>query len=277
VLITDLDRLKGYERGAVDYIPVPVIPELLRAKVKVFAELYRKSRQLEMLTAEMVVLQDEERRRLARELHDGIGQMLAALLMNVSIVQSQSHKLDERGARAVSENAQLLQQVSTEIRTMSHLLHPPLLEDAGLASALRWYTDEFSERSKIKVDLEIPSDFERLPNNTEVAIFRIVQECLTNVHRHSGSKSAAIRMTRDNGSLVVQVMDRGKGISKEKLPSLASGRTGVGIGGMRERLKQMGGTLDVRSTEDGTVVTAVLNVNGRNPALQPHKAVASTI
>ena len=277
VLITDLDRLKGYERGAVDYISVPVIPELLRAKVKVFAELYRKSRQLEMLTAEMVVLQDEERRRLARELHDGIGQMLAALLMNVSIVQSQSHKLDERGARAVSENAQLLQQVSTEIRTMSHLLHPPLLEDAGLASALRWYTDEFSERSKIKVDLEIPSDFERLPNNTEVAIFRIVQECLTNVHRHSGSKSAAIRMTRDNGSLVVQVMDRGKGISKEKLPSLASGRTGVGIGGMRERLKQMGGTLDVRSTEDGTVVTAVLNVNGRNPALQPHKAVASTI
>jgi signal transduction histidine kinase len=272
-LITDLDRLKGYERGAVDYISIPVIPELLRAKVKVFAELYRKTRQLEMLTAEIVVLQDEERRRLARELHDGIGQMLAALLMNVSIVQSQSQKLDAKGARAVSENAQLLQQVSTEIRTMSHLLHPPLLEDAGLASALRWYTDEFSERSKIKVDLEIPSDFERLPNNTEVAIFRIVQECLTNIHRHSGSKSAAIRMTRDNGSLVVQVMDHGKGIAKEKLPSLASGRTGVGIGGMRERLKQMGGTLEIRSSEDGTVVTAVLNANGRGTAVEPQTRV----
>ena len=151
---------------------------------------------------------------------------------------------------------------------MSRLLHPPLLEDAGLASALRWYADEFSERSKIKVDLEIPSDFERLPNNTEVAIFRIVQECLTNIHRHSGSKSAAIRMARDNGSLVVQVMDRGKGISKEKLPSLASGRTGVGIGGMRERLKQMGGTLDIRSGEDGTVVTAILNTNGRGTPLE---------
>jgi signal transduction histidine kinase len=272
-LVTDLDLLKGYERGAVDYISVPVIPELLRAKVKVFAELYRKSRQLEMLTAEIVVLQDEERRRLARELHDGIGQMLAATLMNVSIVQSQSHKLDARGARAVSENAQLLQQVSTEIRTMSHLLHPPLLEDAGLASALRWYTDEFSERSKIKVDLEIPSDLERLPNNTEVAIFRIVQECLANIHRHSGSKSAAIRMTRDNGSLVVQVTDHDKGIAPEKLPSLASGRTGVGIGGMRERLKQMGGTLDIRSSEDGTVVTAILNANGRGTALESQTRV----
>jgi len=272
-LITDLDRLKGYERGAVDYISVPVIPELLRAKVKVFAELYRKSRQLEMLTSEIVVLQDEERRRLARELHDGIGQMLAATLMNVSIVQSQSHKLDARGARAVSENVQLLQQVSTEIRTMSHLLHPPLLEDAGLASALRWYAEEFSERSKIRVDLEIPSVLERLPNNTEVAIFRIVQECLTNIHRHSGSKSAAIRMTRDNGSLVVQVTDHGKGIAKEKLPSLASGRTGVGIGGMRERLKQMGGTLNIRSGEDGTVVTAILNANGRGTALEPQTRV----
>lgn len=269
VLITDLDRLKGYERGAVDYISVPVIPELLRAKVKVFAELYRKSRQLEMLTAEIVVLQDEERRRLARELHDGIGQMIAALLMNVSIVQSQSQKLDTRGARAVAENAQLLQQVSTEIRTLSHLLHPPLLEDAGLAAALRWYAEEFSERSKIKVDLEIPSDLERLPKNTELAIFRIVQECLTNIHRHSGSTTAAIRMARDNGSLLVQVLDHGKGIAKEKLPSLALGRTGVGIGGMRERLKQMGGTLDVRSSEDGTVVTATLNVNGRGKALEP--------
>jgi len=102
-----------------------------------------------------------------------------------------------------------------------------------------------------------------------MALFRIVQECLTNIHRHSGRKSAAIRMTRDNGSLIVQVTDHGKGIAKEKLPSLASGRTGVGIGGMRERLKQMGGTLDIRSSEDGTLVTAILNANGRGTALEP--------
>jgi signal transduction histidine kinase len=262
--ITDLDRLKGYANGAVDYISVPLVPELLRAKVKVFAELYRKSRQLEMLSAQMIELQDKERKRIARELHDGVGQMLAALSMNSSIVQSQSDRLDTRGARAVSENAQLLEQVSREIRTMSHLLHPPLIEVAGLASALRWYVDGFSERSKIKVDLEIPSDFERLPNDTELAIFRIVQECLTNIHRHSGSKTAAIRLQQEEGRLIVQIQDRGKGIPNEKLQALkASGKTGVGFGGMRERLRQLQGTLDVQSDGNGTVVSAVLNVNGQ--------------
>jgi signal transduction histidine kinase len=272
--ITDPDRLKGYEHGGVDYISVPVIPELLRAKVKVFAELYCKSRQLEMLTAQMVVLQDEERRRIARELHDSVGQTLAAILMNVTIVQSQSQRLDERGARAVSENAQLLQQVSAEIRTMSHLLHPPLLEVAGLASALRWYVDGFSARSKIKVDLEIPSDFARLPNETELAIFRIVQECLTNIHRHSGSKTANIHIRNENGSLVVQVMDRGKGIPKEELLAItASGRTGVGFGGMRERLKQLGGTLNLQSDGNGTVVSASLRVNGHRFQFKLQKTV----
>lgn len=275
--ITDPDRLKGYQNGAVDYISVPVIPELLRAKVKVFAELYRKSRQLEMLTAQMLVLQDAERRRIARELHDSVGQTLAAILMNVSIVQSQSQNLDARGARAVSENAQLLQQVSAEIRTMSHLLHPPLLEVAGLASALRWYVDGFSERSKIKVDLEIPSDFDRLPNDTELAIFRIVQECLTNIHRHSGSKTANIRIQNENGRLVVQVMDRGRGIPREKLLAItASGRMGVGFGGMRERLKQLGGTLNVQSDENGTAVSAILNVNGLGDQFESQRTIPTT-
>lgn len=275
--ITDPDRLKGYENGAVDYISVPVIPELLRAKVKVFADLHRKSRQLEMLTAQMVVLQDEERKRIARELHDSVGQTLAAILMNVSIVQSQSQKLDERGARAVSENAQLLQQVSSEIRTMSHLLHPPLLEVAGLASALRWYVDGFSERSKIKVDLEIHSDFDRLPNDTELAIFRIVQECLTNIHRHSGSKTANIHIQNENGKLVVQVTDRGRGIPKEKLLAFtASGRMGVGFGGMRERLKQLGGTLNVQSDGNGTVVSAILNVNGQGVQFESQRTIPVT-
>jgi len=260
--ITDIDRLKGYEHGAVDYISVPVIPELLRAKVRVFAELYRKSRQLEMLTAQMVNLLDEERRRIARELHDNVAQTLAAIIMNVSIVQSQSEKLDARGAKAVSENSQLLQHISTQIRIMSHLLHPPLLEVAGLASALRWYVDNFSEHSKIKVGLEVPSDFDRLPEDTELAIFRIVQECLTNIHRHSDSKTAHIRIQNENGRLVVQVTDGGKGIPEEKLLALtASGRIGVGFGGVRERLRQLGGTLDVRSDRSGTVVSAIFNLN----------------
>jgi two-component system NarL family sensor kinase len=194
-------------------------------------------------------------------LHDSVGQILAALAMNISIVQSQSHKLDLRGERAVAENSRLVQQASNEIRTISHLLHPPLLEIAGLASALRWYVDGFSERSKIRVDLQIPEDFDRLSEDTELAIFRIVQECLTNIHRHSGSATAAIKIERVGESLVVQIRDRGKGIPEEKQRELtASGRGGVGFSGIRERLRQLGGTLDIQSDENGTVVKAIFRV-----------------
>jgi PAS domain S-box-containing protein len=206
-------------------------------------------------------MQDEERKRLARELHDSIGQTLAALSMNIGVVQAQSHKLDSFGARAVSENAQLVDQVSREIRTISHLLHPPLLDIAGLASALRWYVDGFSERSNIKVDLEIPGDFGRLPDELEIAIFRIVQECLTNIHRHSGSATAAIRLHQEGNTLTVKVQDYGKGIPLEKQHELIeSGRGGVGFAGMRERLRRLGGTLEIQSGESGTVVSAILKV-----------------
>jgi len=206
-------------------------------------------------------MQDDERRRIARELHDSVGQLLAAIGMNIAIVQSQAHLLDAMGARAVSENATLVEEVSREIRTISHLLHPPLLDVAGLASALRWYVDGFSERSKIKVDLEIPSDFPRLSDDLEIAIFRIVQECLTNIHRHSGSPTAAIQVRREDGRLTIQVRDDGKGIPAEKQRELkASGRGGVGFGGMRERLRQLGGTLEIQSDGSGTVVNATLKV-----------------
>src|ERR1700687_5756133 len=174
-------------------------------------------------------MQDEERKRLARELHDSVGQTLAALSMNIGIVQAQSHKLDSPRARAVLDNAGLVEQVSREIRTISHLLHPPLLDVAGLTSALRWYVDGFSERSNIKVDLEIPTDFGRLPDELEIAIFRIVQECLTNIHRHSGSATATIRVHQEDEGLIVQVEDRGKGIPAEKQQELESGRGGVGF------------------------------------------------
>jgi PAS domain S-box-containing protein len=206
-------------------------------------------------------MQDEERRRLARELHDSVGQTLAALSMNIGIVQSQSHKLDAMGARAVSDNAQLVDQVTREIRTISHLLHPPLLDIAGLASALRWYVDGFSERSHIKVDLEIPADFGRLPDELEITIFRIVQECLTNIHRHSGSSTATIRLYEEGGLLTVQVQDHGKGIPAEKRRALIEGgRGGVGFAGMRERLRPLGGTLEIKSDGSGTVVSATLKV-----------------
>jgi PAS domain S-box-containing protein len=205
-------------------------------------------------------IQDEERKRIARELHDSVGQLLAAIGMNINIVQAQSHKLDSKAAHAVSDNARLVEQVSSEIRTISHLLHPPLLDLAGLASALRWYVDGFSERSHIKVDLEVPADLGRLPSDTEIAIFRIVQECLTNIHRHSGSATAAIRMYQEDERLIVQVEDRGKGIPAEKQRELELGRGGVGFGGMRERVRQLGGTLEIRSQESGTLVSVTLNV-----------------
>ncbi|MGC2647185.1 MAG: ATP-binding protein [Candidatus Sulfotelmatobacter sp.] len=213
------------------------------------------------LAARFQRMQDDERKRIARELHDSVGQLLAAIGMNISIVQLQSHKLDAEAARAVSENAMLVEQVSREIRTISHLLHPPLLDVAGLVSALRWYVDGFSERSKIKVELDIPADFGRLPDEVEIAIFRIVQECLTNIHRHSGSDSATIALAKENDSLTVQVKDNGKGIPKEKRRDLLeSGRAGIGFGGMRERLRQLHGSLDIQSEGRGTTVIAKLKV-----------------
>jgi signal transduction histidine kinase len=140
-------------------------------------------------------------------------------------------------------------------------LHPPLLEIAGLASTLRWYVDGFSERCEIKVDLDLPSDFSRLPPDTELAIFRIVQECLTNIHRHSGSKTAAICIQQNGNRLVIQVQDHGVGIPKEKqLELTASGRTGIGFGGMRERLRQLAGTLEIHSEGNGTLVIATLEI-----------------
>jgi len=136
-----------------------------------------------------------------------------------------------------------------------------LLDEVGLASALQWYAEGFAERSKIEVRLEIPADFGRLPNDIELTIFRIVQECLTNIHRHSGSAAVTIRVERGDGRVALKVQDHGKGIPEERLRELVvSGRSGVGFGGMRERLRHLGGTLDIQSDRNGTVVTAILQV-----------------
>jgi PAS domain S-box-containing protein len=211
------------------------------------------------LAARLQQMQDDERRRIARELHDSVGQLLVAIGMNVAMVKAQSHKLDEAGAKAVTENSELVEQVSREIRTVSYLLHPPLLDVAGLISALRLYVDGFSARSKIKVDLDVPDNLPRLPDPLEIAIFRMVQESLTNIHRHSGSATAVISIQQESDRLVVQVQDTGKGISKEKQGELAgSGRPGVGFAGMRERLTQVGGKLEIHSDGNGTTVKAIL-------------------
>ena len=179
--------------------------------------------------------------------------------MNTDIVSTEAHKLTPGTAKCIAENKDFVQEVSREIRTISHLLHPPLLDEAGLASALRWYTEGFAERSKIKVELDIPANFGRLSNDMEVTVFRIIQECLTNIHRHAESDDASIRIVRDGDRLLVQVNDKGKGIPAEKQRELnGAGRGGVGFSGMRERLRQIGGALQIQSDGSGTTVSAVL-------------------
>jgi len=200
-----------------------------------------------------------ERRRIARELHDGVGQPLAALSMNIAIVQHESGKLSDEATRAVSENAFMVDELSREIRTMSHLLHPLMLDEIGLPSALRWYVDGFSEHSKVKVHLYFPEGLDRLSSEMELAIFRITQECLTNVHRHSGSISASIRVWERDHRVRIEVRDQGKGIPPEKQADLnSSNRGGVGFRGMRERLRKLDGTLEIRFEAMGTTVTASL-------------------
>jgi signal transduction histidine kinase len=234
--------------------------ELEEAVKQRTVELDKTNHNLRELSARLMQLQDDERRRLARELHDSVGQMLAALGMNLATVGTDIERLTKT-VNTVNDSAALVRELSQEVRTISHLLHPPLLDEAGLASALRWYTEGFAERSKIKVDLEIPVDFGRLERESETAIFRTVQESLTNIHRHSESPTARIRITASDGQVCVEIEDLGNGIPPEKQFEMAStGTPGVGIRGMRERLRQLGGSLDIHSNSKGTLIVARLPV-----------------
>jgi len=221
-------------------------------------ELDAANQGLRELTSRLMQSQDEERRRIARELHDSVGQNLAAMTMNLTTMLTEIERLTQI-KNAASDSLELAQEMSKEVRTVSYLLHPPLLDEAGLASALRWYVQGFSERGTIQVALEVPEDFGRLPQELETAVFRTVQECLTNIHRHSGSPVARIRLTRSGEEIHLLVEDEGNGIADDKLDEIRSaGAPGVGIRGMRERLRQLGGGLDIQSNGHGTTVIARL-------------------
>ncbi|HEX6505321.1 MAG TPA: PAS domain S-box protein [Terriglobales bacterium] len=217
---------------------------------------------LRMLSARLLQTQDEERRRIARELHDSAGQLLVGLDINLVTVHRESDKLTANAGRALSESIALAKELSAELRNISHLLHPPLLDEAGLSAAIRWYVERFSQRSKISVQLDLPSNLGRLPREIETTIFRIVQESLTNVHRHSGSSTAVIRLRREADTVSVEIRDEGKGLEADNYRTFSGVVTpGVGIQGMRERVRQLAGRFDIRSGGTGTTVAATLPLN----------------
>jgi PAS domain S-box-containing protein len=222
-------------------------------------ELLQTRNELRELSARLLAAQDEERRRIARELHDGIGQLLAAMNMTFLKLLTENQDLNVHAAKSVHENISLVEQASKDIRTMSYLLHPPLLDEVGLGSALQWYSAGFAERSKIAVSLELAPDVGQLPRDLELSLFRIVQECLINIHRHSGSSTAAVRLYRTPSEVKLEVKDAGRGIPVDAQSKISSGQSyGMGLRGIRERLRLFGGRLEIASNDTGTTVLAVL-------------------
>jgi PAS domain S-box-containing protein len=236
---------------------------LVTSAIRDISERKRAEESLRVLSGKLLHMQDEERRHISRELHDSAGQILAALSMSLTPLESEDGRTNPRAAKAVEESLRLVNELSKDLRTISHLLHPPLLDEVGLSSALRLFLEGFTERSGIKVDFAFPDDFGRLSQDSETAVFRVVQECLTNIHRHSGSAVAKIRIARSDGHVRVEVEDRGRGIPPEKRAAMDSvGTPGVGIRGMRERLRELGGNLEIKSNGEGTIVVAQLPVTG---------------
>ena len=204
---------------------------------------------LKQLTSRLLRLRDDERRRLARDLHDSAGQLLSATAMNLDLVVKENASLSPVASKSLAECVDLVRETLKEIRVVSYLLHPPLLDEAGLRSALEWFLDGFSKRSEIQAQLLIDDDFGRLPMDMETAIFRIIQECMTNVHRHSGSKTATVKLSRTPAEIVVEVCDDGVGIPAES-------SQGVGLRGMRERVRQFHGSMAIEPNNPGTRLIA---------------------
>jgi len=219
----------------------------------------RAERELRELSGHLLRARDEERRRIARELHDSTAQSLTALSLKLSLLSRSGPARTAAERSTLAECLALARDGVREVRTVSYLLHPPTLDEMGLCSALKWYADGYQERSGIRVALDLPSKLGRLPEEMETTLFRVVQECLTNVHRHARSPSARISLVRQPGRVSLVVSDAGRGIPTGTLSHAqgARGRVGVGIAGMRERVRQLGGTIRFDSSGDGTRVTVI--------------------
>ncbi len=278
----ELHRLNLYIRQAVDFIERCRMEDALREGEEQFrklsesleaevqartgeleernVQLLSQSQQVRQLSWRLLRAQDEERRHIARELHDSAGQTLTVLGMNLAKLVQKAGRIAPELSVDAEMTQEMVQQLHREIRTASYLLHPPLLDESGLHSALTWYIQGLVERSGLEINLAISEHFGRLPRDMELALFRLVQECLTNIHRHSGSKTASIQLDRDPVRVTINIQDAGRGMSPERLAEIQSGGSGVGIRGMRERLQQFDGEMKIESGAQGTRIFVTMPV-----------------
>lgn len=224
---------------------------LRRAKEELEVQVQQRTAALRQLSARILVLQDSERRRIARELHDSLGQYLAVLKLNLELLRGQPHK-----AELWAQSEKLMESCISETRTLSYLLHPPLMDEGGLAPAARWYVEGFATRSGLRIKFRVPDDLPRLHHDREVALFRILQEALTNVHRHARAHEINIEISCDAETLVLAVTDDGRGINADQLRRFGESGVGMGVGltGIRERVREVGGVLTMESSSKGTVI-----------------------
>jgi len=238
-------------------------------------ELRQTNQLLRLLSVQLLRTQDQERRRIARELHDGVGQYLAGISMTLeSLKTTGPAAFPPALMRKLEEATRSTEACISEVRTMSHLLHPPLLEELGLASAAQWFVEGFAARSGIRTEIHMPEDLTRLGDEVEIVLFRVLQESLTNIYRHSGSKTAIVEIGTDSHQVWLEVRDQGKGAGQ---PSPGSFRPGMGITGMRERVSDIGGTLEIASDSAGTRVRAIIplaSVSKKGAEARKHSAAA---
>jgi PAS domain S-box-containing protein len=268
----DEGRLYGYSKVTRDFTDRMKAQEALRKANEDLQKEVAERRQAQLkqheseeslraLSVRLLRMQDEERRRIGRELHDSVGQNLSVLKMGLDFLKSAAGTIGGAAAQRLDECVELASESIRDVRTMSYLLHPPMLEEMGLKFAISWYLEGFSKRSGIETTLDVSDEFGRLPAEAELAIFRVLQESLTNVHRHSGSLTACVRIGTNNGTITLEVEDRGKGMAPRKPDDDrqgSGGAFGVGLRGMSERMRQLKGELEVFSTGQGTTVRATL-------------------
>jgi PAS domain S-box-containing protein len=268
----DTGQLLGFAKITRDFTERMRMQEVLRrSNIELGAEVAERKlaekklaaseKSLRELSLRLLRSQDEERKRIGRDLHDSLGQYLAMLKLNLELLEPSFAAGNGEGAGRFAQCVRLADEAIKEVRTLSYLLYPPMLEETGLKSAVAWYLDGFSRRSNIQTALDADANFGRLSRQMELALFRVLQESLTNVHRHSGSLTASVRLSVADGKVVLQIRDAGKGMPPELLEQLGEegkGSQGVGLRSMDERMRQLGGKIEITSGADGTTITAIV-------------------